>query len=254
MRLEPALMFAFLLVFVRLSAMALSSPFFTSAAPVTIRIAFCGVTSMALVPILKPMIGPVPPDLITLIMAVGYEVLVGLLIGSTVTLLANAAQMAGAFLDLQLGLSAAQVFSPMTGHTTTPVGQFKYMLGVVLLLLMNGHQMMFQAFAQSYRLPMLSASSLPAIASTLSSFVGVVCLLALQIAAPVAAVTLIIDAAAGVVNKAVPQTQPFLLALPAKLMVGLFVLGLGLPAMVAAVQSGVGVAFDAIAKMLGAGG
>jgi flagellar biosynthetic protein FliR len=87
--------------------------------------------------------------------------------------------------------------------------------------------------------------------TTLVSFLGQVSLMSLQIAAPVAAVSVVIDAAAGLVNKAVPQTQPFLLALPAKLMVGIILLGLGLPAMVVATQAGVQFTFSHLSKMLG---
>ena len=68
--------------------------------------------------------------------------------------------------------------------------------------------------------------------------IGQTTLLSLQIAAPVAAVSIIIDLAAGIVNKAVPQTQPFLLSLPAKLATGIVMLAIGLPALVIAVQNG----------------
>ena len=116
---------------------------------------------------------------------------------------------------------------------------------------MNGHHLMFQAFVHSYEMTGPSLDHLEVIRETLVSFMGKVMLLSLQIAAPVAAVSVVIDAAAGLVNKAVPQTQPFLLALPAKLMVGMFTLGLGLPALVVATQAGVDFTMAHMSKMLG---
>jgi flagellar biosynthesis protein FliR len=116
---------------------------------------------------------------------------------------------------------------------------------------MNGHHFMFQAFVHSYEMVGPSLDRLGAMQTTIISFFGQVSLMALQIAAPVAAVSVVVDAAAGLVNKAVPQTQPFLLALPAKLMVGVFALGLGLPAMAVATRAGVDFTFSHMSKMLG---
>ncbi|HXH62024.1 MAG TPA: flagellar biosynthetic protein FliR, partial [Fimbriimonadaceae bacterium] len=149
------------------------------------------------------------------------------------------------------GIGAAQVFSPMTGGTSSPIGQFKFMLGLVLLFLLNGHHFMFQAFMHSYEMTGPSFANMEVMRTTLVSFIQQVSLMALQIAAPVAAVAVVIDAAAGFINKAVPQTQPFLLALPAKMMVGILVLGIGLPAMVVATEAGVNFTFSHMSKMLG---
>jgi flagellar biosynthetic protein FliR len=139
----------------------------------------------------------------------------------------------------------------MFGGTSSPLSQFKFLLGLVLLLIMNGHHFMFQAFVHSYSMAGPGLERIPEMQATLVSFIGQVSLMALQIAAPVAAVSVVVDAAAGLVNKAVPQTQPFLLALPAKLMVGVLALGLGLPAMAAATRFGVDVTFSHMSKMLG---
>ena len=75
----------------------------------------------------------------------------------------------------------------------------------------------------------------------------------LQMAAPVVAVTVVIDLAAGVVNKAVPQTQPFLVSLPAKLSAGLVALSLGMPAVVVAVENGLDIVFRQLGVMFKGG-
>jgi flagellar biosynthetic protein FliR len=205
---------------------------------------------MAMVPVLREHT-VVPQDLGALGLMVGKDVAVGLLIGGMVQIMLAGFQMAGAFLDVQIGIGAAQVFSPMFGGTSSPLSQFKFLLGLVLLLLMDGHHFMFRAFEHSYGMTGPSFANIGAMQATLVSFIGQVSLMALQIAAPVAAVSVVVDAAAGLVNKAVPQTQPFLLALPAKLLVGIFALGLGLPAMAVATRAGVDFTFSHMSKMLG---
>ncbi len=251
MSLDATFLITFLSAFSRCTAMVMSSPLFGTNVPVKVRVLFCLVVSMAMVPVLREHTTVIPQDLAQLAMMVGKDVVIGLIIGGMIQIMLAGFQMAGAFLDVQIGIGAAQVFSPMLGHTSSPISQFKFLLGLVLLLLMNGHHFMFQAFAHSYEMVGPSLDRLDVMQATIISFISQVSLMALQIAAPVAAVSVVVDAAAGLVNKAVPQTQPFLLALPAKLMVGLFALGVGLPAMVVATQAGVNFTFSHMSKMLG---
>jgi flagellar biosynthetic protein FliR len=251
MTLDATLLVTFLSAFARSTAMVMASPVFGTNVPVKVRVMFCLVLSMAMVPVLRDEAAIVPQDLAALVMLVGKDVVIGLVIGGMVQFMLAGFQMAGAFLDVQIGIGAAQVFSPTLGTTASPLSQFKFLLGLVLLLLMDGHHFMFRAFEHSYQMSGPSLANIEAMKTTLVAFLGQVSLMALQIAAPVAAVSVVVDAAAGLVNKAVPQTQPFLLALPAKLMVGVFALGLGLPAMVVATRAGVDFTFSHMSKMLG---
>ncbi|MES1227185.1 MAG: flagellar biosynthetic protein FliR, partial [Armatimonadota bacterium] len=61
----------------------------------------------------------------------------------------------------------------------------------------------------------------------------------------------IIDVAAGIINKAVPQTQPFLIAMPAKLTFGILALAFGLPAVIVGVDRSLGLAFNTVHTILG---
>jgi flagellar biosynthesis protein FliR len=63
-------------------------------------------------------------------------------------------------------------------------------------------------------------------------------------------VCFVVDAAIGIVNKAVPQMPAFLVGLPAKMAMGLLALALSLPTLVSAVQSGVRSAFEILYRML----
>ena len=76
--------------------------------------------AMGLAPMLAPMMGAVPSSLYDLLTAAVYEVLIGLLIGSVVQLLMMGAQMAGAILDIQIGLGSIQIFNPQTQSPVRP--------------------------------------------------------------------------------------------------------------------------------------
>jgi flagellar biosynthesis protein FliR len=64
-------------------------------------------------------------------------------------------------------------------------------------------------------------------------------LLAVQISAPVAAVSFIVDAASGVINKSIPQMPVFMVTMGAKASLGVVALALGLPLLTVATQSGI---------------
>ncbi|HRI42734.1 MAG TPA: flagellar biosynthetic protein FliR [Fimbriimonadaceae bacterium] len=249
--LDAVYLFAFFLVFVRCGAMLLVSPIFGASTPVQVRVGLAAMTSVALTPLVRSYIGEPPADLYGLVGAVLYEALAGLLIGWCLQLLAVAAQMAGAFLDIQIGLSTVQVFDPQTQSPVSLFAQFKYLLAVVLLLVLDGHHLMFGAFVESYRLGPIGVQNLDGVTQGFVSLVSNLCLLSLQIAAPVAGVCVIVDAAAGIVNKSVPQMQAFMVTIPAKLMLGIVTLSLTLPIMAIAVKSGVEHTFDALAGILG---
>lgn len=243
---------AFLLIFSRISACLLISPLFGNQVPVMIRVALCGVISFALLPALQDTFAHAPGSVIELVLMVGHEVLIGLLLGMCLQMLLLAVQMAGSFVDMQIGLASAQLFNPMTNTVSTIFANFKSYLCIVLIFLMNGHHLMFQAFFESYRMqPAMAEVGMPGLQAGLLELLGRMLLLAIQIAAAPAAVTMVIDVAAAFINKAVPQMQVFLVAMPAKILAGLFAVAVGLPVMVVGVNSGVDHAFNFLGRALG---
>lgn len=244
-------MWAFLTVFVRASAMMLSSPVFgAQSTPVNVRVLTTLSIAAALTMALKPSMGPVPTDLGSMAMILGNELLAGLLIGITISLVFYAIQMAGSFLDFQIGLGSSQILNPITGVPVTIVGQMKFLLALVVFLMINGHHQMIEAFVASYKtMPQLGYQAIGEVQTQLVPLLGRLALLALQISAPVAAVSLIVDAGLGFVNKAVPQMQVLIVGMPAKLAVGFVALSITLPAVASAVDFGVGEALDTLWQM-----
>ncbi|MFX8856587.1 flagellar biosynthetic protein FliR, partial [Acinetobacter baumannii] len=78
---------------------------------------------------------------------------------------------------------------------------FNTMLATVILLLADGHHLMFRAFVESYQVPIGGIQMDGAFLSALLTLLFRLMLLAAQIAAPVSAVAVIVDVAAGVINK-----------------------------------------------------
>ena len=239
---------AALLVFVRIGAALISAPGFSSnSIPAHIRIVVGCALAGALTSVVRSHVAPVPPDMAGLLGQVITEAATGILIGMTLHLAIQAAGIAGTFLDAQVGLSMSQVMNPIDGVPVSILGQFKSMLAVVIFLSLDAHHLLFGALVRSYDTPPLTLDSLPAILSGVQSLMGMALMTAIKIAAPALGATLLVDAALGVLSRAVPQIQPLQIGMPAKIGAGLLAVAFGLPALVGGVSFGV----DAAGTMLG---
>jgi len=153
-------------------------------------------------------------------------------------------------MDLQVGLASSQVMNPIGGISVTILSQFKFMLGLVIFLCSNAHHLVLHAFVKSYdTMPVLGLSSIPAIENGLLNLIGAMFMISLQIAAPIMAVSLLLDGALGIINRAVPQIQIHMLSMPAKIGVGLVVISIGIPALTVAVSAGVNQGLSALAPV-----
>jgi flagellar biosynthesis protein FliR len=246
-------LFALFVVFVRCSAAVMSSPLFGAQnTPVQIRVFTSLAISAAISVSVKTNVGPAPEHLGRLIMVLMNEVGAGLLIGMLLSLSIQFAQMAGSFLDMQIGLGMSQTLNPVFGISVTILGQVKTMLAIMVFLAMNGHHYVIGAIIKSYSVaPTLTMSDLGILKSGVMLLITQGSMVALQIAAPVLGVSLIVDAALGLMTKAMPQLQPIQIGMPAKLALGISAVSLCLPALVAATQSGVERSFDLIGRIFG---
>ena len=234
---------AFLLIFVRCSAMFLTAPIFSSPnTPVHIRVLTAVAVSSALAVAVGPAIGTLPTDMYGLVAAVAREALAGVLLGSFVSLALQALQIAGSFMDLQAGLAASHVLNPLNGVQSTVLSQLKTMLGIVVFLSADGHHMLLTAFVHSYRV----MPTFGQIQVSFTSLVGSIFLIALQIASPVMAVGFLVDAALGLMTRAVPQLNAMHVGMPAKVGAGIAAVSLGLPLTVAGVGAAVNASFSAL--------
>lgn len=254
MKLDTLWLFSFFMIFIRSSAMFLSSPIFGTSVPPRVRILFCGAFSICLLPLVRPTITTVPSDLSGVAAMVGQEVAIGLIIGMMIQFLMLGAQMAGALMDMQMGFSMVQVFNPAAGSATTVLGHFKFLLFLVLFFLLDGHHQMIHAFASSYTHHVeLNTSDLMAMKNQILRFVGATSLMAVQVAAPVAAVSFIVDAASGLVNKSIPNMPVYMVSMGAKTALGIVALSLGLPLTLVALKTGIEHTMVSLSDMLSIG-
>ncbi len=158
------------------------------------------------------------------------EILIGLAFAFAIGALFAAVTVAGGFIDTLMGFSFGSLVDPTSGTQSTIIAQAYTLIGVLVFITIGGDAWAIQGLARTYDLvPLLELPSLGAmVAGAEHAFVQIF-RAALELSAPVVLALVITDAAFGIVARVVPQLNVFAVGFPAKLVVGLVIVGVSLP-------------------------
>jgi len=215
-----------LLIIVRVSAFFVSVPFFSySRIPPQLRIALAVVLSWMMYYTLDVEVIPIDGNYILLVLK---EAIIGVMIGLVAFSVMTAVQIAGGFIDFEMGFAMANVIDPQTGVQTPLMGQFFNFLILFVLLSINGHHLILDGIFYSYQFmpidqvfPNFGDDN---IVEFLIKTFSTVFVVAFQMAAPVVATLFLVTMALGITAKTVPQLNIFVIGFPIKIAVGFLVL------------------------------
>jgi flagellar biosynthesis protein FliR len=228
----------FLLVFMRVSAFFITLPLFSyRSIPAQHRIGFAGVISWIMYYTIDAAPMAIDAAYILLVMK---EAMIGLLIGFTAYMIISAIQVAGSFIDFQMGFAIANVIDPQTGAQSPLVGQYLYTFGLLLLLALDGHHLLLDGVFYSYQFIPIDQAWIPFGDENLVEYIiktfNSVFIIAFQMSIPVVATLFLVDVALGIVARTVPQLNIFVVGFPIKIAVSFLVLFIVLGAMMALMQ------------------
>lgn len=215
----------FLLVMARVTGMLQMAPVFSSQrVPVMVRVGLGAL--IALLITINQSWGVTNSDsLVYLVLGMAGEFILGFAIGFIVNLVMAATQIAGQLVDMQMGFGIVNVMDPQSGQQMPLVGNLQYMLALLVLLGINGHHMIITAIVKSY--DFVPALGMKINGSTTELIISLFCgmfVSALKIALPLVAALFVTDVALGIVARTVPQMNVFIVGLPLKIVVGIFML------------------------------
>ena len=218
----------FLFVTARISGIFTFNPIF-SRSNVTTRIkvgasfAFSAVTLMYLGGNVYYNVNGVVDLVFTLI----QELAIGLVLGFLMNLIMTVIIYAGDVIDTQVGFGMAKAMDPSTGIQMPLLANVYYYMFILYFFIVGGHLKYIELFIMSYdTLPIgfsFTADTLNLV-YFIANFMGTVMVLAVKFAMPVIAAELITECILGVMMKAVPSIQIFILNIQLKIIVGLSVL------------------------------
>jgi flagellar biosynthesis protein FliR len=220
----------FLLVLARVGGLFALAPVFSGKMiPMRAKLVIAGALALALTP-LATAGQTIPSDVGSLAVLLLKEIGVGLAFAFSIALLAAGVQAAAALLDTLVGFSFAMIVDPMSNQQGAVLGQFFALFATMIFLVIGGDQMMIMGLARSYELlPLAATPDLARLSQHAVATAGDVFTIGLQIAAPGVIAILVADAALGVVARAVPQMNVFVVGMPAKILAGFAVIAASLP-------------------------
>lgn len=161
------------------------------------------------------------------------ELALGLLLGFSMGLMLVAFQFAGQLVGYQMGFAMVNVLDPHSQNQVSLVGEFMFAVVMLCFLSLNLHHDLLGLWYQSYAIAPPGGFAFAGIADTSSPFLPAlvstcddIFYLALKISLPLVAFLLLSDLALGIIARILPQMNVFIVGMPLKIAVGLFILSL----------------------------
>ncbi|SES79311.1 flagellar biosynthetic protein FliR [Anaerobranca gottschalkii] len=213
--------YTFILLTVRFTGLYLGSPIFGGRnIPNQVKIALALICSLIITPLHSVGITIEQIDLSIILLGI-KELVVGLVIGYIAMLTFTAIQFAGQFIDVQMGFGIVNVVDPQFGNPIPIIGNFKYIIAILLFLTVNGHHLLIDALFKSIELVPIGTITFGdnVIIYIFGLFVRLF-LISLQVGLPIIGTLFIVDVGLGIVARTVPQMNVFVVGIPLKILVG----------------------------------
>lgn len=244
----------FLLIFARISGIFTAAPFFGSRnIPVYAKAGLSLLLAYTLFPLVFSARTVIPDAMLAYVALVAGEFLLGLIFGFVASLIMQAIQMAGHLLDLQIGFGIVNVFDPQFGQQIPLLGNFKYILALLIFLTTNGHHVLLSALVASFKLIPVTGVVIPAsLAGFILDLVIGAFIIAFKISLPILVALVLTDVAFGILARTMPQMNIFVIGVPAKIIVGIFALSMALPFYIVLLEVGFNGMYQDIYRLLSA--
>lgn len=235
--LSPEVLTTAFLIFVRVTTIILTAPFFGSEIFFNrIKLFFAFAVTIALFPTV-PLEGatiPLDAKMLEITIAIFQEIVVGLALGLVGQIIFGGVQFGGQFISIQVGLGFANVVDPRT-QTQNPIfSQLFTLFGVLLFIQMGGDEVFLRALVKSFEIVPLGQVNAAAVAPKFIDMAGELFIIGVQLASPFIVVIFLLDLTFAIFARIMPQANIFFIALPLKVGGGLIILWMIIPKLVIA--------------------
>ncbi|MCA1403788.1 flagellar type III secretion system protein FliR [Ensifer sp. IC3342] len=220
--------------FCRIGACVMIMPGFSTArVPVQVRLFIAVAISMAILPIMWDDIYPqVTGKGHTYIYLIATETIVGAVIGLVARYYVLGLQFAGTAATMLMGFSPPPTADVLEDTAENQLTSLITFAGLMILFMLDFHHVIIEAVAQSYRvMPIGSGFDPQGVLITLANSLGQTFMIMLRLASPFLIYGLLFNVAIGMVNKLAPQIPVYFISQPYLIMGGMFLLYLGIAAM-----------------------
>ncbi len=230
-----------LLIFVRISGMFITAPFYKSMAILPqVKVFLAIVIATSMTQFYWTQQPTFDFHLWSLVLLVFKEFTVGAIIGFAANLVFLGARMAGGLIDFEMGFQAASVFDPASNNPTL-IGELNELITLMIFLIINGHHQLIEVIFASIRaVPLTTFAISEPTYILLIKFTTTIFILAIKIAAPVLIALFSTNLALALLARVAPQTNIFIISFQLKVAVGLLMLFVSVPLLVYVIKWALG--------------
>lgn len=224
-------LFVFSLAFIRISGLCIVSPFFGGeTVNERIRILLALFIAFVFFPTLQSSMSAVPTHVLEYLFLVLKELMVGLFIGFLVTAIFFGFQLGGRYMAIHMGLSMARMMDPFSNEQTSVIGQLLSLITLTVFVVVDGHHFILRALYSSFEyVPLAQVHFRAEILDQAVKLFNVVIDTSLRVAMPTMAGLFAVNMIFGFIARLVPKMKVFILALPAKIAIGVMIISASLP-------------------------
>lgn len=205
-----------------MGGMIFSAPFFGGRSyPAIVKIGLVFFTTLIIFPLIPSTVVYDVQTVYAFIIQIINELMIGLTIGLIMTFYLNFIYFAGDMIDRDLGFSMVNVVNPMDESQIPVTANFFYIFATLIFLQLNLHHQLIVALVSSFgSIPLgtsfFSVNSFPILIDlVVASFV-----IGFKIAAPFVITVVIANIVLGLLSKAMPGMNIFILGMPFKIFFG----------------------------------
>jgi flagellar biosynthetic protein FliR len=219
----------FVMIAARLGGLVFAMPMLAGGLPMRMRMFLVGAMTIVLVPTVST---GTPLDVTSLAMveiaiAVGREVIFGMVIGGVVQLLVTGIQLAGELISSVTGMQLAQSADPSTGQSVPHLSRLLGLLVTAILFTAGGHRLFIDALLNSFKkFPPMSVSIDQGTSELLIDHLSIGIESGLRVAAPVLACVLLTNLVVALISRSIPQLNVLAIGLNINVMAALVVFAL----------------------------
>ncbi len=238
--------------FMRIGAMMMVAPMFGArSVPVRLRLLLALVLAWVMTLVLPPPPAVDPISMAALLIAL-QQVLIGLGMGFILQMVFSVLAMAGENIAYGMGLGFATLVDPENGVQVPVVGQYFLILATLMFLGLDGHLVLIEMLAESFRsLPVGTVGLERDALWLIAAWGGRMFEWSLLVSLPVVASLLLVNVSFGIITRAAPQLNIFAVGFPLTLLLGFALMLLSLPTLAPLFESLLEAGFLFLGRLLG---
>ena len=215
----------FALVLFRVGGLLVLAPLLGAASiPVKVKVLIALVLSAA---VFSQVPQPVaaPNNVWGLTLAVGNELLIGISMGFTLSLMFLGVRVGAELVSQQMGWSLARLVDPTSQISSTVLAQFYVLLATLIYVMMNGHISLIRSLIQTFEtMPMLAAGVAGSFQDLFKTTITAAFMLGIQVAGPALTAIFLATLALGFISRTMPQLNILAAGFPIRITLALFLL------------------------------